>query len=73
MPIAKVNGVEVEFEPGMTVLQVAEPHLVVTLGLDPRVERRTPVLLSSLTQASPPILGSSPRMTEEKGPADAHS
>ena len=24
MPIAKVNGVEVEFEPGMTVLQVAE-------------------------------------------------
>src|ERR1700754_2995538 len=24
MPVAKVNGVEVEFEPGMTVLQVAE-------------------------------------------------
>ncbi len=24
MPIAKVNGIEVEFEPGMTVLQVAE-------------------------------------------------
>ncbi|MFM8753298.1 MAG: hypothetical protein ACKODL_01185, partial [Phenylobacterium sp.] len=24
MPKAKVNGVEVEFEPGMTVLQVAE-------------------------------------------------
>ena len=24
MPIAKVNGVEIEFEPGMTVLQVAE-------------------------------------------------
>jgi len=24
MPIAKVNGVETEFEPGMTVLQVAE-------------------------------------------------
>src|SRR5579871_552256 len=24
MPIAKVNGVEVEFQPGMTVLQVAE-------------------------------------------------
>ncbi len=24
MPTAKVNGVEVEFEPGMTVLQVAE-------------------------------------------------
>src|ERR1700723_1498166 len=24
MPMAKVNGVEVEFEPGMTVLQVAE-------------------------------------------------
>ena len=24
MPVAKVNGVEIEFEPGMTVLQVAE-------------------------------------------------
>ena len=24
MPVAKVNGVETEFEPGMTVLQVAE-------------------------------------------------